>query len=198
MHGQHMKYLLAAAGALVVGLLASGTSLPSVLPFLLLLACPLMMVFMMRGMGGHRGHGADHGDTAHRAVRRPPHPLRGAHQRRTRRVSGGWSSSAGALASSASAARPSSASEAVSQAANAPMSCSRDCRPRSVAAMIASDTAISNGADVAATLADRARRVGVADAAGAGRAARGAVGCLAPTTVCGAPPRTDQGASRTP
>jgi hypothetical protein len=56
-----MKFLLVAAGALVVGLLASGSSLQSVLPFLLLLACPLMMVFMMRGMGGH---GADHGDTA--------------------------------------------------------------------------------------------------------------------------------------
>jgi hypothetical protein len=50
MHGQHMKYLLVAAGALVVGLLAAGTSLQSILPF-------LMMVFMMRGLGGHGGHG---------------------------------------------------------------------------------------------------------------------------------------------
>jgi hypothetical protein len=65
MHGQHMKYLLVAAGALVVGLLAAGGSLQSVLPFLLLLACPLMMVFMMRSMGGHGGHGADHSNTAH-------------------------------------------------------------------------------------------------------------------------------------
>jgi hypothetical protein len=64
MHGQHMKYLLVAAGALVVGLLAAGSSLQSVLPLLLLLACPLMMVFMMRGMGGHSGHGADHDDDA--------------------------------------------------------------------------------------------------------------------------------------
>jgi hypothetical protein len=64
MHGQHMKYLLVAAGALVVGLLAAGSPLQSILPFLLLLACPLMMVVMMRGMGGHGGHGADHSTTA--------------------------------------------------------------------------------------------------------------------------------------
>ena len=31
-----------------------------VLPYLLLLACPLMHIFMHRGHGGHRGHG-DHG-----------------------------------------------------------------------------------------------------------------------------------------
>lgn len=61
---QHMKYLLVAAGALVVGLLAAGTSLQAVLPYLLLLACPLMMVFMMRGMGGHGSHGGNGGDSA--------------------------------------------------------------------------------------------------------------------------------------
>ncbi|MEV0901603.1 DUF2933 domain-containing protein [Actinoplanes sp. NPDC049802] len=60
-----MKYLLIAAGALVVGLLAAGSSLQSVLPFLMLLACPLMMLVMMRGMGGHAGHGGDH-DATHR------------------------------------------------------------------------------------------------------------------------------------
>jgi hypothetical protein len=64
MHGQHMKYLLVAAVALVVGLLAAGSSLRSLLPFLLLLACPLMMVFMMRGMGGHGGHGTGHDSAA--------------------------------------------------------------------------------------------------------------------------------------
>jgi len=31
-----------------------------VLPYLLLLACPLMHIFMHRGHGGHGGHG-DHG-----------------------------------------------------------------------------------------------------------------------------------------
>jgi hypothetical protein len=64
MHGQHLKYLLVAAGALVVGLLAAGSPLQSILPFLLLLACPLMMVVMMRAMGGHDGHRGDHSDTA--------------------------------------------------------------------------------------------------------------------------------------
>lgn len=61
MHGTHMRYLLVAAGALVVGLFGAGTPVQALLPFLLVLACPLMMVFMMRGMGGH-GHvgGHDH------------------------------------------------------------------------------------------------------------------------------------------
>jgi hypothetical protein len=58
MHDTRMRYLLVAAGALVVGLLAAGTPVRSLLPLVLLLACPLMMVFMMRGMGG--GHGSDH------------------------------------------------------------------------------------------------------------------------------------------
>ncbi|GAA0458221.1 hypothetical protein Aca07nite_64490 [Actinoplanes capillaceus] len=61
MHSQHMKYLLVAAGALVIGLLAAGSSLQSMLPLLMALACPLMMVFMMRGMAGH---GARHDETA--------------------------------------------------------------------------------------------------------------------------------------
>ena len=59
MDGTHMRYLLVAAVALAVGLFAAGTALQSLLPFVLILACPLMMVVMMRGMGGH----ADQGDT---------------------------------------------------------------------------------------------------------------------------------------
>jgi hypothetical protein len=35
-----------------------GTSLAGFLPVLLVLACPLMMVFMMRGMRGGGGHSA--------------------------------------------------------------------------------------------------------------------------------------------
>ena len=60
MHGTSMRYLLVGAGALVVGLLIAGTSLLSLLPYALILACPLMMVFMMRGVGGPTGHGAEH------------------------------------------------------------------------------------------------------------------------------------------
>ena len=44
--------VIAAAVALVFA--ARGGSLASLLPFAILLACPLMMVFMMRGMN-HRG-----------------------------------------------------------------------------------------------------------------------------------------------
>lgn len=64
MHGIHLRYLLVAAGAMVVGLLAAGTSVQSLLPFLLVLACPLMMIFMMRSMGGHGGDGGGHGHDA--------------------------------------------------------------------------------------------------------------------------------------
>ncbi len=39
------------------------------LPFLLLLACPLMHVFMHRGHGGHGGHGDHH----HTHSDEPPH-----------------------------------------------------------------------------------------------------------------------------
>lgn len=60
MHGTQMKYLLVAGGGLVVGLFLAGTPLRALLPYLLLLACPLMMVVMMHGMGGHGdGHRRD-------------------------------------------------------------------------------------------------------------------------------------------
>ena len=65
MHGTHMRYLLVAGAALALGLLVSGTSVQVLLPYLLLLACPLMMVFMMRGMGSHGGHGDHSGHGGH-------------------------------------------------------------------------------------------------------------------------------------
>lgn len=55
-HGKMMSYLVVAGAAIVVGLLVAGTPARSALPLLLVLACPLMMIFMMRGMGGHN-HG---------------------------------------------------------------------------------------------------------------------------------------------
>jgi hypothetical protein len=57
-HDTLLRYGLVAGAALVVGLLVAGTPWRSLLPLALLLACPLMMVFMMRGMGEHGRHGA--------------------------------------------------------------------------------------------------------------------------------------------
>ena len=56
MHGTHMKYLFVAAIALVVGLLVAGTPVQSLLPLVLLLACPLMH-FLHRGHKGYGRHG---------------------------------------------------------------------------------------------------------------------------------------------
>jgi hypothetical protein len=41
------------------------TTMDKILPLIFLLACPLMMIFMMKGMhGGHGGHD-QHGDPQH-------------------------------------------------------------------------------------------------------------------------------------
>ena len=37
-----------------------GVPLRTIAPFAILLACPLMMIIMMRGMGGNRGESEDH------------------------------------------------------------------------------------------------------------------------------------------
>ena len=55
---------LAVAAVVAAILIARGSSLVSLLPFALLLGCPLMMVFMMRGMNSHStedhtGHGCE-------------------------------------------------------------------------------------------------------------------------------------------
>lgn len=44
------------------------------LPFLLLLACPLMHVFMHHGHGGHGGHAHRHGDQVPQAGAEKPGP----------------------------------------------------------------------------------------------------------------------------
>jgi hypothetical protein len=64
-NGKGMNYLLVAGGALAVGLLIAGTSVRSLLPLALMLACPLMMVLMMRGMGGHGGGNGGVGSSRH-------------------------------------------------------------------------------------------------------------------------------------
>ena len=64
-------YLVLAAAAAAI-LIVAGVPLAAFLPFVFLLACPLMMLFMMRGMGGmggmhgredHTGHGCEHDPT---------------------------------------------------------------------------------------------------------------------------------------
>jgi hypothetical protein len=56
---RHFTYMLVAGVAVLGGLWAFGVSLSTAIPYAFLLACPLMMVFMMRGMDhGSMGHGA--------------------------------------------------------------------------------------------------------------------------------------------
>jgi hypothetical protein len=56
-------YVLAAA-IVVAGLVIAGVPATALFTLLLLAGCPLMMFFMMRGMGGE-GHGHRHDDTPH-------------------------------------------------------------------------------------------------------------------------------------
>lgn len=56
---RHLTYMLIGGGAILVALWAFGVSLATAIPYAFLLACPLMMVFMMRGMDhGSMGHGS--------------------------------------------------------------------------------------------------------------------------------------------
>lgn len=66
------RYFPYLVGAAVVAAVLIGVGAPwaSLLPFALLLACPLMMILMMRGMSGmhhsaddHTGHGCEHDPT---------------------------------------------------------------------------------------------------------------------------------------
>ncbi len=67
-HSSHIKYMIIAGAVALAGLWAFGVPLGRALPYAILLACPLMMVFMMRGMdhGGHGGasHAPSETDTA--------------------------------------------------------------------------------------------------------------------------------------
>jgi lipopolysaccharide export LptBFGC system permease protein LptF len=59
---------------LIVGLAVAGVSMTSLIVPLLVLACPLMMFFMMRGMHGH-----SHGDKREHAVRSTDESQRDGH-----------------------------------------------------------------------------------------------------------------------
>ena len=70
-HSAHIKYMILAGVAAFVGMWVLGVPLERALPFAFFLACPLMMLFMMRGMdhGGHRG--ASHRDGAENSIADP-------------------------------------------------------------------------------------------------------------------------------
>jgi hypothetical protein len=58
-------YLIAAVAFAAVAI-AFGVSITTLLPFAIVLVCPLMMLVMMRGMHGredHTGHGCEHDPT---------------------------------------------------------------------------------------------------------------------------------------
>ena len=54
MNRNYLPYV-AVAALLVAALAVAGVSISTVLPFAVVLVCPLMMVFMMKGMGGLHG-----------------------------------------------------------------------------------------------------------------------------------------------
>jgi hypothetical protein len=51
----NMKWLIVGAPIALVVLLAGGVRLTSLLPFAFVLVCPIMMMFMMKGMHGEHG-----------------------------------------------------------------------------------------------------------------------------------------------
>ena len=59
-HSNRMLPYLLGAAVIAAVLIAVGAPIASLLPFAVVLACPLMMVFMMRGMAGAHGRGEDH------------------------------------------------------------------------------------------------------------------------------------------
>lgn len=69
----HLKWMLVAAGAVLVVLAVTGVPLSRALFYAALLACPLMMVFMMFSMihGQHGGRGAAHHHEPHAEDGRP-------------------------------------------------------------------------------------------------------------------------------
>ena len=80
-HGSHLKQMLFGAAAIFGVLLLAGLPVESALIYGVLLACPLMMVWMMFGMNGagHGGHGESdstrHPDD-HAGARPPTGPSR--------------------------------------------------------------------------------------------------------------------------
>jgi len=68
MHGNHMKSMLIGGAGLLVLLLVVGVPLATALSYAVFLACPLMMLVMMRSMGGGAGQGGRRRDDSHDAT----------------------------------------------------------------------------------------------------------------------------------
>jgi hypothetical protein len=69
----YLPHCLIGVGAALVVLLAFGVQANTLLFLAAALACPLMMVFMMRGMMGGQDHtNCDHPDHHHGATTEPP------------------------------------------------------------------------------------------------------------------------------
>ncbi|MBN9327219.1 MAG: hypothetical protein BGO38_09665 [Cellulomonas sp. 73-145] len=62
----HAKHMVIGGAVILVALMAFGVSWRQAAQWAVLLACPVMMMFMMAGGHGHGGHGghAGHGDAA--------------------------------------------------------------------------------------------------------------------------------------
>jgi hypothetical protein len=80
-HANHLKHMLLGGAAILAALVLAGVPLATAASYALVLACPLMMIFMMRGMihGGssephHHADDSfrDHEDATQSLVREPP------------------------------------------------------------------------------------------------------------------------------
>jgi hypothetical protein len=58
LHTNHLKHMLLGGAAILAVLIIAGVPLASAAPYALVLACPLMMFFMMAGMS-HGNHGGN-------------------------------------------------------------------------------------------------------------------------------------------
>lgn len=75
-HGNHLKHMLIAGGAVLAGLLIFGVPTGSALLYAAALACPLGMVAMMYVMGrDHQGGSGTADHTAHDAHSSHAHPV---------------------------------------------------------------------------------------------------------------------------
>lgn len=72
MRRQHLPFCALVLALAVVGALAVGVPARSLAFGLLVLACPLMMLFMHGGHGGHSSHNTDDGHGEHQDSKAPP------------------------------------------------------------------------------------------------------------------------------